>query len=186
MTSALLVLLLFVSAPTQQSGQGKASTPTGSLMWNAYLENNLRFQNKNPPGVFSSFTPENDITVKRVEVESASGPSRTRWPAYRCPVPPLELCAVRPALRLTDGVVSYTLNLSDPATLPLITDCFSQISPPGTSTDSGPLDVNFSAGKRIQLFIIPGDLAQGAHYQPGSVSECSMGEMNVVIQYRTR
>lgn len=114
--------------------------PAHNQVWSTFLAGPLT-------KVFTAgrFTPDESLTVTRIEVAIDTAPDRCRTIA---------------SIRITDGTTAgtYTLPVS------------------GTTVDSGPLALDFSAGRRIDVGV--NVAAAGCRTSPTNA--------NVVVQYRAR
>ncbi len=178
----LLFVLSSTLIPLVVFAQSRGSAATSPLVWNSWLRGSLVPPSKSPAGLFSSFTPANDITITRIEIEALGGPSRSVRPVFFCPNGPLVTCTVRPSVRITNGILSHTVAFSDATILP-VGDCFGGRRDSGSSTDSGPLELRFAAGTKIQLIAVPGDPDEGS--VQGGISACVAFDLNITVQYRT-
>lgn len=171
MLSVFLMFATLTAASGARAAQGRKGTaPAGPMLWTAYIENTFRFSQNTTgpitPGLISSFTPFNDVTIVRIEANSRRGPV-FRPDQYGAPS---ETCPVMPSLEVTDGVSMETVAFGQEG----------ELGAP-SFTDSGPISMEVPAGERIRLLFRP-----GSPNTPYIEGYCSMDSINIVVQYRTR
>jgi len=105
----------------------------------------------------AAFTPDAAITVTRIEIDAHIGPLNNS-------TTPFTACAINPSLTLKGGTKTHTLTLNTP---PNVGTAFHSYS------DSGPLNLQFAAGTRLELVANQGDV------------NCAGGnQVNIVVHYR--
>jgi hypothetical protein len=117
------------------------------MLWTTPIEG-FAVHGGEAPAVKSIFTPETEITITRMEAYDEQGPRLNINSVVAEFVP----CSPQPTLTVTDGLTTYTLQLSN-SFLP---------KSPATYSDSGPLSLRFSAGSQIRLMISPPPNRQSA------------------------
>jgi hypothetical protein len=163
------VLALLAAAAGLAQGP-KGTAPAGPMLWNVFVADDIDVVSTNthpglPSKVFASFTPSGEIRVTQIQAETRYGPNVFADSGY-------EQCSVPPSILVTNGKTSYTLALTHPPDLsqPLV----------GSSSDSGPLDLVFPSGNRIEVILLPpAERDFPSHF-------CRVEGVNIAIQYRTR
>ena len=142
------------------------STTVGPFVWSTYanvLGNFIpRTQVPLLSPIVSNFTPDQSITVTRVQLHAAIGANN---PFASGP------CTVVPAVKVTDGTHSVSLQIPNAPT-------DSQGDLGAVSNDTGPIRLEFPADSKLSVTIVPGD------NEPSSF--CNATEVNVTVQYRIR
>jgi len=130
---AALVCLL-----PQAFGQANSENPKAFSTWNIHTPDTIvEGRSPYPVGVL---TPSKTIVVRRLEALSNKGPSAGTLKTGE-PLP----CPVEYVLELTNGAMTQTIPISN---------TFLNKKTSQTYTDSGPLNLSFSAGNRITVSMV--------------------------------
>ncbi len=137
--------------------------------WSSHVESTSTYTDQN--NIVARFTPDNAITVTRVELQSAFGSSRANFGLGQ-----YEQCVKPISFELTDGTTSFTLVLPAPPVLPVP---FASAASANLSSfaDSGRLNLNFSRGRTLTVLVLQGDP------QDSSDSACFATATSVTVQY---
>jgi hypothetical protein len=143
-------------------GQDTSSATIGPFVWSSYANflGNFTPTTANPllSPIVSNFTPDQSITVTRVQLHAAIGANEGAFGVASC--------TVVPAVKITDGTHSVSLQIPNAPTN-------SQFNFGAVSNDTGPIHLEFAAGAKLSAEIVPGD------------TNCNATEVNVTVQYRT-
>lgn len=136
MFAAIFVLLCsaWLAAPAEE----QKPLIIGPMLWATPIEG-FGVHGGEPPATKSILTPDNEITVTRMEAFDEQGPMLNINGVTTQFVP----CSPQPTLTITDGITTHTLVLSN-TFLPKSSSTYS---------DSGPLKLRFSAGTQVRLVI---------------------------------
>jgi hypothetical protein len=117
--------------------------------WSSHVESTSTYSDQNK--VVARFTPDQAITVTRLELQSAFGSSRADFSLGQ-----YVQCTKPISFQLTDGTTSYTLILPGPSVLPVP---FPSAATTNLSSfaDSGRLNLSFSRGKALTVLVLQGD-----------------------------
>jgi hypothetical protein len=164
--SLLVLALLFGPGVAISAAQDNSDAKRAAQTWSTFFQ---RFGDYDPnffnnSDVVNFFTPATDITVSRMEVKTAFGPTNS--------VSTPSFCTKNPGVEITDGTTSHTLTLSNPSR---------SDGKGGSTTDSGPLSVNLAAGSMVSLIAIHGEPEL-----PFLVDACFTNSINVTVQYESR
>jgi hypothetical protein len=161
-----VVLLCLLAVATAQT-----SSPTGKTLsvWNVHaFEMGYPPQEQRTTYVLGVLTPEEPITIRRVEAISNRGPvdSPPRYGTQAGPSEPVQ-CRAQYTIEITNGVATETIPLSN---------VFIQQKSSQTYTDSGPLKLSFSPRSRITVSVI----VPKPQFPP---VYCALSGLNISIQY---
>ena len=154
-----LAVFLVVVAGTGLA-QNKSVQPIPFSIWSIHTPDDV-IQGRSPYPI-GVLTPSKSIVIRRLEAISNRGPSKGALPSGD-PIP----CPVQYVLELSNGAVTQTVAISNN----FLHDKTSQ-----TYTDSGPLNLAFSAGNRILVSMV------APKPQFPAVS-CTIMGLDITIQY---
>jgi hypothetical protein len=138
--------------------------------WSSHVESTSTYSVQN--NVVARFTPDQAITVTRIELQSAFGSSRAEYSLGQ-----YAQCAKPISFQLTDGTTSYTLTLPGPSVLPVPYGSAASANF-SSFADSGRLDLRFRGGNTLTVLVLQGDAPQGS-----SASACFATATSVTVQY---
>ena len=156
--AALLFLTLILAALVLAQSDSSDHNPFST--WNVYFPDVL-MENRSPYTV-GAMTPIKPIIVRRIEALSNKGPTMGALRTGE-PIP----CPVQYTLEITNGISTHTVPISNT----FVGKMTSQ-----TYTDSGTINVEFSAGNRIAVSLI----APKPQFPPVN---CMIAGLNIAIQY---
>jgi hypothetical protein len=163
MRTIALMFAVLCAACSFAVGQEQKPVTVGPILWTTAIEG-FGVHGGEASAVKSILTPETEITITRMEAYDEQGPRLAITGLTTEFVP----CSPQPTLSVTDGVTSYTLQLSS-TFLP---------KSPATYSDSGPLKLRFPAGSQIRLVISPPPTRQPAL--------CMSKGFSVLVHYTSR
>jgi hypothetical protein len=154
---ALIGCLVFLAADQPKP----APVAVNTIIWTTSIES-FSIGGGEPPSIRGMFTPDTDIYITRVDAFSRSGPRAAVNGLSGQPVP----CSPPPSIALTSGTSSFALPLNGKF-LPKSNS---------TYTDSGPMNLRFTAGAPIALAIVAP--------QQRLMFECLTTQLNVQVHYK--